>query len=57
MTHEEFLKELFNEESKINPRWRRLLDMIRTFLLLFKDSGLSYEELITRGHERGIDIN
>lgn len=35
MTHEEFLKELFNEESKINPRWRRLLDMIRTFLLLF----------------------
>lgn len=56
MSPDQFIKELLNEQSQINPRWRHLLDTIRAFLPLFKDSGLTYDELISRASERGIDI-
>ena len=56
MSHDQFVQELLNEESQLNPRWRHLVDMIRTFLPLFKDTGLTFEELVERGKERGIDI-
>ena len=57
MSNAQFVEALFNETSQINPRWKRLIDMIRTFLPLFKDSGLTYDELIERAKQRGIDVD
>lgn len=51
MSDEEFLHNLWTENRPLHPKWQEFISLIRNFLVLFKDSGYSDEEILARARQ------
>ena len=52
-----FCNELLTDDTALSPRWQGFLTLVRTFLPLLKESGLTPAELKAEAQSRGLDTD